>query len=163
MSFTISREYPRAILRPLHLVSTAGHEQPRTIHSSSLPEIPSLAWRATSHVFSGTKDRDAHPAWPPSSFEQDPESIPDDDKYNIHYDPESTTSRRSIYHMYDQSDSQKTSEIDLVPPPFLAAKRYIPIQNAQSADDFTRDKMTLLMLPGMGVPKEVSYIKKHPW
>ncbi|KAJ5322695.1 hypothetical protein N7452_010984 [Penicillium brevicompactum] len=155
MSFTISREYPRAILRPLQLVSTAGHEQPRTIKSPSLPETPSLAWRATSHVFSGTKDRDAHPAWPSSSFEQDPELIPDDDKYNIHYDPESTTSRRSIYHMYDQSDSQKTSEVDLVPPPLLAAKRYIPIQNAQSADDFTRDKMTLLMLPGMGVPKEM--------
>lgn len=155
MSFTTSRKYQRAILRPLQLSSTVKCEQLQLSRPRSQSQICSSAWRATTHVFTGTGNREVHPAWSPLSFDQNPSAIPDDDKHNIPYDPKSTSCQQSLYHIYDRRDPEQTVEAGLVPAPSLVAKRYIPIYNAQNAGEFTQEKVTMLMLPGMGVPKEV--------
>lgn len=162
MSFTASREYQRAILRPLQLSATVQSAQFPIAQTRFQSETSSAAWRATTHVFTGTEHREVNRAWPPSSFEQDPSAIPDDDKYNVPYDPQSTSGQQGLYHLYDPRDPEKTTEAGRVPPPSLVAKRYIPTYNdAQRARGSTRANLTLLMLPGMGVPKEVrrSHIK----
>jgi hypothetical protein len=160
MSFTASREYPRAILRPLHLSPDVKAEPIHISQARSQPEISSSAWRSTTHIFAGTENREVNTVWPPTSFEHDPSAIPVDDKYNIPYDPKSTSCKQSLYHIYGQRQFGQTAEAGLVPTPSLVAKRYIPTDNAQNAGRSTGESITLLMLPGMGAPKEVRITRK---
>lgn len=146
MSFEITRPYPRAILRPLQL---ARNPTPTLPDAKTNTEVSSL-WTATAHSFFGTKDRAIPRSWPPSRFGEDPSALPDDDKYNV-YGPATPTSQSGIYRMYkSQNKSQQAHEA--VPVPRLAAKRYIPTSRTT---DGAGPGVTLLLLPGMGLVKEV--------
>lgn len=156
MSFEISQEYPRAILSPLKLRSAAKDERQSAAHSRLQTPTSSPLWQASTHIFSGTGNREVNEAWPPGSYHKDPSAIPDDSKYNIPYKSACATNQQSVYKMYDQSTPEQITRSDMEITPKLVAKRYIPIQIAKNKENVTQEGVTLLMLPGMGVPKEVS-------
>jgi pimeloyl-ACP methyl ester carboxylesterase len=99
-------------------------------------------------VFLGTDDRDETAAWPPAKFNDDPSNIPNDEAYNIPYDPTSKKASSSVFKLYSDSEQSNTST---VPPPKLIAKRYIPTKQVEKSEQ----GITLLTLTGMGVPKEM--------
>ena len=154
MSFAIEREYPRAVLRPLIIADS----QTQTTLPHDRPPSTSTAWHATVHTFAGTGDREVPRCWAPSRFTDDPSMIPDDDRFDILYDASSTgadedeSSRKTMYQLYRPIDSQKQTNETIVPIPQLVAKRYIPLSRKDSQD---ATGLTLLILPGMGMPKEV--------
>lgn len=147
MSFTVTSNYSRPILRPLRIAKV---ESSTVSHSASVQQ-PSTSplWRATTHTFPGTGNRETPRCWPPNRFTEDPANIPDDNKYDTPYDPASADSRAGAYHLYEAA-GQTTDEP--VPIPRIVAKRYIPTDNVKA----TGAGITLFMLTGMGVPKEVS-------
>ncbi|KAJ5083646.1 Alpha/Beta hydrolase protein [Penicillium angulare] len=114
----------------------------------------SLFWRATTHTFSGTGNREIPKYWPPSQFEQDPSNIPDDKSYNTHYDPSTAANKEGVYHMYEDANSKERSAAEPVPIPRFVTKRYIPTHTI-GKEGSQGPGMTLLVLPGMGVPKEM--------
>ncbi|KAG9504830.1 hypothetical protein J7337_004808 [Fusarium musae] len=143
MSFHLSTTYERALLRPLVLppTDTNATNEPATLSEES-------QWRASTHIFRGTDDRDETAAWPPAKFNDDPSNIPNDEAYNIPYDPASKKASSSVFKLYSDSEQSKTST---VPPPRLIAKRYIPTKQVNKSEQ----GVTLLTLTGMGVPKEM--------
>ncbi|KAF4948854.1 hypothetical protein FGADI_9344 [Fusarium gaditjirri] len=143
MSFNLSTTYERALLRSLILPPT---ETNTTSESANLSEVSQ--WRASTHVFRGTGDRDETAAWPPAKFNDDPSNIPNDEAYNIPYDPASKNASSSVFKLYSNSAQSQTSN---VPLPKLVAKRYIPTNQV----DKPGVGVTLLTLTGMGVPKEM--------
>ncbi|KAF5570081.1 hypothetical protein FPANT_13819, partial [Fusarium pseudoanthophilum] len=100
------------------------------------------------NVSEGTDNRDETAAWPPAKFNDDPSSIPNDEAYNIPYDPASKKAKSSVFELY--SDLEQTKRSD-VPPPKLVAKRYLPTNQVNKPGP----GVTLLTLTGMGVPKEM--------
>lgn len=147
MSYTVTSNYSRPILRPLRIAKAES----LTVSHSPSKQQPSTSplWRATTHTFSGTGNHETPRCWPPSRFNEDPASIPNDNKYDTPYDPASADSKAGVYHLYEAA-GQTTDEP--VPIPRIVAKRYIPTDNVKA----TSAGITLLMLTGMGVPKEVS-------
>ncbi|KAF5624960.1 hypothetical protein F52700_9335 [Fusarium sp. NRRL 52700] len=143
MSFDLSTSYERALLRPLVLPPTEANatNEPENLSEES-------QWRASTHVFRGTDDRDETTAWPPAKFNDDPSNIPNDEKYNIPYDPASKKTNSSEFKLYSNSGKSKASN---VPPPKLVASRYIPTNQVNNSGQ----GVTLLTLTGMGVPKEM--------
>ncbi|EWG45012.1 hypothetical protein FVEG_05956 [Fusarium verticillioides 7600] len=143
MSFHLSTTYERALLRPLVLPPTDTNttNEPATLSEES-------QWRASTHVFLGTDDRDETAAWPPAKFNDDPSNIPNDEAYNIPYDPASKKASSSVFKLYSDSEQSKAST---VPPPRLVAKRYIPTKQVNKSEQ----GITLFTLTGMGVPKEM--------
>ncbi|KAF5562700.1 hypothetical protein FNAPI_3019 [Fusarium napiforme] len=143
MSFDLSTACERALLRPLVLppTDTNATNEPANLSVES-------QWRASTHVFKGTDDRDETAAWPPAKFNNDPSNIPNDEAYNIPYDPASKKAKSSEFKLYSDSDKTKRSN---VPPPKLVAKRYIPANQVNKSEQ----GVTLLTLTGMGVPKEM--------
>ncbi|CVK88354.1 hypothetical protein FPRO04_07086 [Fusarium proliferatum] len=142
MSFDLTTTYERTLLRPLVLPT----DNNATNELANLSE--ESQWRASAHIFRGTDDRDETAAWPPAKFNDDPSSIPNDEAYNIPYDPVSKKANSSEFKLYSDSEQSKTSN---VPPPKLVAKRYIPRDQANKSEQ----GITLLTLTGMGVPKEM--------
>ncbi|KAF5613658.1 uncharacterized protein FTJAE_13868 [Fusarium tjaetaba] len=143
MSFDLSTAYKRALLRPLVLPLTDINA---TNEPATLSEEPQ--WRASTHIFLGIDDRDETAAWPPAKFNDDPSNIPNDEAYNIPYDPASKKASTSVFKLYSDSEQRKTSTVQ---PPKLAAKRYFPKKQAEKSEQ----GITLLTLTGMGVPKEM--------
>ncbi|KAG5809143.1 hypothetical protein H9Q74_006730 [Fusarium xylarioides] len=143
MSFDLSTTYERALLRPLVLPPTDTNptNEPANLSEES-------QWRASTHIFRGTDDRDETAARPPAKFNDDPPSIPNDEAYNIPYDPASKKGSSSVFNLYSDPVKSKTSN---VPPPKLVAKRYIPTTQVNKSEQ----GVTLLTLTGMGVPKEM--------
>ncbi|KAI1054421.1 hypothetical protein LB506_010625 [Fusarium annulatum] len=142
MSFDLTTTYERTLLRPLVLPT----DNNATNELANLSE--ESQWRASAHIFRGSDDRDETAAWPPAKFNDDPSSIPNDEAYNIPYDPVSKKANSSEFKLYSDSEQSKTSN---VPPPKLVAKRYIPRDQANKSEQ----GITLLTLTGMGVPKEM--------
>ncbi|KAL2205659.1 hypothetical protein CC79DRAFT_1359549 [Sarocladium strictum] len=108
----------------------------------------------TASCLSNTGQRVEPKSWPANRFAEDPASIPDDDSYDTNYDASTARSRSSedgsdIYHMYNLDD-KPNAKPDAVPPARIVAKRYIPTAKQDQNDQ----GVTLLMLPGMGLPKE---------
>ncbi|KAI1011528.1 hypothetical protein LB504_002217 [Fusarium proliferatum] len=143
MSFDLSTTYERALLRPLVLPSTDANA---TNELANLSE--ESQWRASTHIFWGTDDRDETAAWPPARFNDDPSNIPNDEAYNIPYDPASKKANSSEFKLFSDSVQNNASD---VPPPKLVAKRYIPANQVNKSEQ----GITLLTLTGMGVPKEM--------
>ncbi|KAG7415913.1 Alpha/Beta hydrolase protein [Fusarium sp. MPI-SDFR-AT-0072] len=143
MSFDLSTTYERALLRPLVLPPI---DPTATNESAGLSE--GSKWRASTHIFRGTEDRDETDAWPPAKFNDDPSNIPNDEAYNIPYDTASKKANSSIFKLY--SDSWQSNKSN-VPPPKLVAKRYTPTNQVNKSGQ----GVTLLTLTGMGVPKEM--------
>ncbi|ENH63245.1 hypothetical protein FOC1_g10009140 [Fusarium oxysporum f. sp. cubense race 1] len=143
MSFDLSTTYERALLRPLVLPPI---DPTATNESAGLSE--GSKWRASTHIFRGTEDRDETDAWPPAKFNDDPSNIPNDEAYNIPYDTASKKANSSIFKLYSDSGQSNKSN---VPPPKLVAKRYIPTNQVNKSGQ----GVTLLTLTGMGVPKEM--------
>ncbi|EXA48658.1 hypothetical protein NW756_010328 [Fusarium oxysporum] len=143
MSFDLSTTYERALLRPLVLPPI---DPTATNESAGLSE--GSKWRASTHIFRGTEDRDETDAWPPAKFNDDPSNIPNDEAYNIPYDTASKKANSSIFKLYSDSGQSNKSN---VPPPRLVAKRYIPTNQVNKSGQ----GVTLLTLTGMGVPKEM--------
>ncbi|PNP75774.1 hypothetical protein FNYG_10852 [Fusarium nygamai] len=143
MSFDLSTTYERALLRPLVLPPT---------DTNATNELANLSeesqWRASTHIFRGTDDRDETAAWPPAKFNDDPSNIPNEEAYNIPYNPASKKANSSEFKLYSDSEQSKTSN---VPPPNSVAKRYIPTNQVNKSEQ----GITLLTLTGMGVPKEM--------
>lgn len=154
MSFEPVREYRNAILRPI-----AAPLNPPSTHCEFAtynlrPSPMSSAWTATTHTFVGTANRAVAACWPPENFNKDPKDIPDGPKYNVLLQSREATYKSTTYQMYDvDNEAHKTTSSD-VPPPRITVKRYIPCK-APSASKQSAG-MTLLMLPSMGIPKEVS-------
>ncbi|EWZ41079.1 Alpha/Beta hydrolase protein [Fusarium oxysporum Fo47] len=143
MSFDLSTTYERALLRPLVLPPI---DPTVTNESAGLSE--GSKWRASTHIFRGTEDRDETDAWPPAKFNDDPSNIPNDEAYNIPYDTASKKANSSMFKLH--SDSGRSNKSN-VPPPKLVAKRYIPTNQVNKSGQ----GVTLLTLTGMGVPKEM--------
>ncbi|KAH7248629.1 Alpha/Beta hydrolase protein [Fusarium redolens] len=143
MSFNLSTTYDRALLRPLVL-------PPKDPNATNEPAnlCDESQWRASTHTFRGTDDRDETAAWPPAKFNDDPSNIPDDEAYNIPYHANSKKANDGIFKLYSDSEQSKRSS---VPLPKLVAKRYIPANQANNSGQ----GITLLTLTGMGVPKEM--------
>ncbi|KAF4442617.1 hypothetical protein FACUT_1929 [Fusarium acutatum] len=143
MSFDLSTTYERALLRPLDLPSTDTNatNEPANLSEES-------QWRASTHIFRGTGDRDETVAWPPAKLNDDPSNIPNDETYNIPYSPASKKANDSNFKLYSDLEQRKASN---VLPPKLVAKRYIPTTQVNKSEQ----GVTLLTLTGMGVPKEM--------
>ncbi|KAJ3529970.1 hypothetical protein NM208_g9530 [Fusarium decemcellulare] len=145
MSFDLVTSYERPLLRPLVLPAGDPTQESTVLHLGTQSQL----WRASTHVFHGTDDRDESAAWPPTRFGDDPASIPSNEAYNISYDAANLQPRNAgEFKLYnDQIEGQKISQ---VPPPRLVAKRYVPTDKASSSGQ----GITLLTLAGMGAPKE---------
>ncbi|RBR02685.1 hypothetical protein FVER53263_21041 [Fusarium verticillioides] len=102
MSFHLSTTYEWALLRPLVLPPTDTNttNEPATLSEES-------QWRASTHIFRGTDDRDETAAWPPAKFNDDPSNIPNDEAYNIPYDPASKKASSSVFKLYSDSEQSK--------------------------------------------------------
>lgn len=105
-------------------------------------------------------DRDEHSAWPPTEFNKNPQSIPDDSAHNISYKQESAKhngpeSKEGVYNMFSENGLETSGFQSNVPPPNIVVKRYTPVAN-QAVQKATINQLTLLVLPGMIAPKEVS-------
>jgi hypothetical protein len=120
MSFDLSTTYERALLRPLVLPPI---DPTVTNESAGLSE--GSKWRASTHIFRGTEDRDETDAWPPAKFNDDPSNIPNDEAYNIPYDTASKKANSSMFKLHSDSGQSNKSN---VPPPKLVAKRNEPSQ-----------------------------------
>lgn len=149
MSFELVTSYQRPILRSLVL---PAHDQSQSIR---LPPISSFtsshAWISSTHVFSGTGDRDESGAWPAAKFKDDPADIPDDNGHNVPYN--AASAKASDGHKFTlYNDHSKFTNVSSVSPPLLVAKRYAPTKKATTGIQ----GITLLVLAGMGAPKEVS-------
>lgn len=156
MSFFASRPYKRSILEPIVVPSSPGENEDR---SGNLPPNESNAaplWTSTTHTFIGTGNRASIASWPPSQFSQDPADISDDPRHYSNYDDEVAKGPvgGGVYRMYGDTDSPANGGRTDVPAPRLVAKRYLLKQDNPSRDP-SKPALTLLMLPGMGVPKEV--------
>lgn len=152
MSFTTSREYPRSILRPLRLKDVTTLSRSKAITTKQRPQSTSSVWKATWHVFSGTGNRHLADHWPPTNFDHDPSEIPDDNSYDILYDSKTANAHSDTYNMFEVTHESENSVPEPVPIPYLVAKRYIPRDQGRNK---VGEGITLLMLTGMGVPKEV--------
>ena len=89
-------------------------------------------------------------------FSEDPALILDDSDYNTPYEPATAEAKSSdnqddMFHLYDFENPQNGR--GSVPCPRIVVKRYIPTKEADIAQ--TASRITLLLLPGMGLPKEV--------
>lgn len=158
MSFLSSRPYKRSILEPIVVPSTPRGNEDRSGHlPSNEPNVAPL-WTSTTHTFSGTGNRASTTSWPPSQFSQDPADISDDPKHYVDYDEEVAKGPvgGGVYRMYGDADGSANGEGADVPAPRLVAKRYLPKQDNHS-HVASKPALTLLMLPAMGVPKEVGY------
>ncbi|KAF4334285.1 hypothetical protein FBEOM_11870 [Fusarium beomiforme] len=144
MSFEISTKYERALLRPLVLPpnNRDATNEPVGLYNDS-------QWRASTHIFLGTDDRDETAAWPPREFKDNPSNIPNDEAYNIPYDASTKKARNTTFKLY--SDKESARQASSVPPPKLVVKRYVPTNQANGSIK----GITLLTLTGMGVPKEM--------
>ncbi|MCO5585444.1 hypothetical protein L7F22_039377 [Adiantum nelumboides] len=158
MSFEFIRRYEKHILRPL----MPGIPYPiKPDWEQALPSTSSTKWKISTHCFVGTGRRIIPASWPPDRFEEDPESIPDDRKYTSIYDPQSaiSSSDKSDFHLFalnEQPSTRQTSsgfESDEIRAPRIVVKRYIPEQ--VSLANKRQPGLTLVMLAGMGLPKEV--------
>lgn len=157
MSFLASRPYKRSILEPIVVpTSPRGNENSDGQLHRTQPNVTPL-WTSTTHTFIGTGNRAPTTSWPPSKFSQDPADIPDDDIHNVYYDDENAKGPPGggVYRMYGDPDTLKDGEAADVPAPRLVAKRYLPKQDSPGRDT-SKPALTLLMLPCMSVPKEVS-------
>jgi hypothetical protein len=163
MSFEAVRSYGRHILQPLGLFSSDKKQsQSRT---PLLPPTTSKLWQSSTHTFFGAAKRVSPASWPVTNFDQDANKIPFDTKYDKMYDPQTANVRQAasstsqnagsndadfwLYERETEKGGNETEEI--VPQPILVVKRYIPTTNKAKGPG-----LTLFMLSGMGVPKEVS-------
>lgn len=155
MSYLPIEQYSRPILRP---ISVASESLINESYRSSPTTSP--LWKATTHTFTGTINREPSTAWPPDKFHLDPIAIPDDSAHNIPYDPKSaehaSSNEDGVYQMYEHKVQQSLCHREQVPPPRIVVKRYIPIMQPMPVGNKSRSRITLLLLPGMGLPKEVS-------
>lgn len=163
MSFSNVREYSRAILQPI-----AAPANPSTLPESSdqaahrpAPTTSSV-WTATTHVFPGTLRRFASSSWPVEKFGQDPSDIADDKACNIEYDVTSARahpkgSEEGVYRLYGESNQTESKSLH-TQVPRIVVKRYTPTVDKSGSAETSKPKITLLLLPGMGLPKEV---RKH--
>ncbi|KAI1854762.1 hypothetical protein JX266_000880 [Neoarthrinium moseri] len=148
MSFELVTSYKRSLLRPL-VVPAGDLLQDSTNLYQDPQSFQSQSWRASTHIFSGTDDRDESTAWPPTNFRDDPARIPNNEAHDIPYDASSLKARNERnFKLY--ADQAKNSEASKVPPPRLVAKRYLPTDQANDSEQ----GITLLILTGMGAPKE---------
>ncbi|TQV93643.1 alpha/beta hydrolase family domain-containing protein [Cordyceps javanica] len=155
MSFQVEREYGRHILSPIY----APSPEERNALQPALLKAPttSPSWTGTVHRFCGTGARAEPEFWPSSRFGESPGNIPDNDKFDTKYRPESgkvTADKDGVYRMYASVSRSTAAQINSVPCPTIVVKRYIPTQQVPPAIS-GRPGVTLLMLPGMGLVKEV--------
>lgn len=163
MSFEAVRSYGRHILQPLGLFSSDKKQsQPKT---QLLPPTKSKLWQSSTHMFYGAANRVSPAAWPATRFHEDANKIPFDTKYDKLYDPQTANVRQTAssnnesngsndadFWLYEREAGKGGNETnDIVPQPILVVKRYIPTTNKTKGPG-----LTLFMLSGMGVPKEVS-------
>jgi hypothetical protein len=154
MSFENERSYGRHILKPLSPPTSADilkgqHEYLRQ------PSTTSGSWRSTTHYFVGTAHRAEPTSWPLKRFSDDPANIPDGD-YDVPYNPatakaKSPNNKEDVFRLYQLDDPQDNN--DTVPCPRIVVKRYLPTTGSEAPQGVS--KITLLLLPGMGLPKEV--------
>lgn len=157
MTFEPIRHYARHILRPL----MPGTPYPiKTDWEQLQPSSSSTKLQSTKHCFTGTGRRIIPASWSYDRFEEDPESIPDDAKYTSIYDPQTAISANSseyrLFASNEQPPTRQTSsglECDQMYAPRIVVKRYIP--NQTSLANKKQPGLTLVMLAGMGLPKEV--------
>lgn len=153
MSYQSKRPYARSLLRPL-APQAQRSSFPKTGRSE---ESQSDLWTATTHVFVGTSERVEHPAWSPDQFDKSPAEIPDDSRWNTSYNPASAESRPgNVYHIFALKEGPKSTSTVHVPGPNIVVKRYLPNSGFKAGDHAAKFKSTLLVLPGMNAPKEVS-------
>lgn len=158
MSFQPIQPYPRPILQPISVPTQKSVALgPRHQLAHPIPRSTGTAWTATIHSFLGNPRREVTLLWPPEKFDEDPARIADDPNYNKHYD--ATSARPShepgVYRMYQSMDEQSPKGLADIAPPRLVVKRYLPSLPPASKDT-AKPALTLLMLPGMGLPKEVN-------
>lgn len=155
MSFAACRRYPQHILAPI--AYSPNHDQ---IPERPLPTPPQLlAWESTAHYFVGTTNRVNPLSWPWSRFEEDPSKIPDDASFNIHYKTRDGACENDEYRVFEKiSQSRTTGEV----LPSILVRRYIPKSDGSSST-CARPRITLLMLAGMGLPKEVRSWTVNQW
>ncbi|KAH8178472.1 alpha/beta hydrolase family protein [Sarocladium implicatum] len=154
MSFENERSYGRHILKPLSPPTSADilkgqHEYLRQ------PSTTSGSWRSTTHYFVGTAHRAEPTSWPLKRFSDDPANIPDGD-YDVPYNPatakaKSPNNKEDVFRLYQLDDPQDNN--DTVPCPRIVVKRYLPTTGSEAPQGVS--KITLLLLPGMGLPKEI--------
>lgn len=156
MSFLPAQPYSRAILQPISVPTAALGREHQLLQSSST--CKATTWNGTVHSFLGAGNRVVSSIWPPEKFNQSPADIPDDSIYNKHYDADSArpNKEQGLFCMYQSADEQATNRLTQIAPPRIVAKRYLPL--AQPELNVTgKPALTLLMLTGMGLPKEVNY------
>ncbi|KAJ5257103.1 hypothetical protein N7478_013207 [Penicillium angulare] len=152
MLFTIASEYSRPILRPIRPIEELT--VCRYFENRQQSQSTSSFWRTNTHTFSGTGNREIPRCWPPSQFEQDPSNILDVKNYKIHYDPLTAAKKEGVSHMYEDASSKAIFDTEPVPISRIITKRYIPTHIVRKRE--TRGPgLTLLVLPEMGVPKEM--------
>lgn len=160
MSFLPSQPYSRPLLQPISVpaqpsaVLGRGH---KSVQSSS--RSSTTAWNATVHSFLGNPNRETSSLWPPDRFDEDPAKIADDPIHNKHYDAASArpSQESGVYRMYQSKDEQSPKSLADIAPPRIVVKRYVPNMPHQS-NGTSKPGLTLLMLTGMGLPKEVNVI-----
>lgn len=161
MSFQPLQPYSRPILQPISVPtqSSAAH---RRRHQSAQPgsRLTGLAWHATLHSFLGNHRREVTSLWPPEKFDEDPAKIADDPAYNKHYDATSARpcQQPGVYRMYQSMDEHPPKGLADIAPPRIVVKRYLP-SISPTPNEIARPALTLLMLTGMGLPKEVNNAK----
>lgn len=152
MSFSASRKYERAILEPINVPVCQSISDNGSLNNARAVPSDAPLWTSTTHTFSGTTNRTHQPCWPPAKFDQDPAGIPDIGKgkaFRGH-----ATAKEGVYHMYGETEPLVAEDAN-VPPPRLVAKRYLPKQD-RVRHDTSKPALTLMMLPGMSLPKEVN-------
>lgn len=149
--FQTRREYGRNLLAPVKICECA----PAVRETPSSRPSTLRGWKSSTHRFVGTEDRASSRAWPATKFQQDPGSIPDDATFNIPYNPETAVPKdagdpASAWTVYADENSAKNASNFI--PPWIVAKRFLPERPLQ---DLSKAAITLLMVPGVGAPKEV--------
>ncbi len=157
MSFQVERRYGRHILSPIYAPSQEASNvlKPALLKASTT----SPSWTATTHTFCGTGARAEPSFWPSGRFSESPENIPDNDEFDTKYKPESgkaTATGDGLYRMYDSDGCSTATETSSVPRPIIIVKRYVPTGQEPLNVSGSPLGITLLMLPGMGLVKEVS-------
>ncbi|KAM0718765.1 hypothetical protein Q7P37_005836 [Cladosporium fusiforme] len=151
MSFSASRKYERAILEPINVPVCQSISDNGSLENARAVPSDAPVWTSTTHIFSGTTIRTHQPCWPPAKFDQDPAGIPDIGKGKAFRG--NATAKEGVYHMYGEIEPSVAEDAN-VPPPRLVAKRYLPKQD-RVRHDTSKPALTLMMLPGMSLPKEV--------